>query len=125
VISIINDRADIALLADADGVHVGQTDSPARDVRKLDRHEKIVGVCTHTSIKAKRAYATARTTSASARSSAATTQDAPISSPAPLTPRQIAEQQSSSTRSQLPGITEQNVDEVWRPASRPPPSPPP
>ena len=31
VLSIINDRADIALAADADGVHVGQTDLPARD----------------------------------------------------------------------------------------------
>ncbi|HYO09762.1 MAG TPA: thiamine phosphate synthase [Tepidisphaeraceae bacterium] len=47
VISIINDRADVALLADADGVHVGQTDLPARDVRKLIGAGKILGVSTH------------------------------------------------------------------------------
>ena len=47
VISIINDRPDIAILADADGVHVGQEDFSAIEVRKLIGHEKIVGVSTH------------------------------------------------------------------------------
>ena len=47
VISIINDRADIALAADADGVHVGQTDLPARDARRIIGRDKIVGVSTH------------------------------------------------------------------------------
>jgi len=44
-ISIINDRADIAMLSDADGVHVGQTDLSVRDVRKIIG-SKIVGVST-------------------------------------------------------------------------------
>lgn len=47
VISIINDRPDIALLCNADGVHVGQTDLPAREVRKLIGPDKILGVSTH------------------------------------------------------------------------------
>ncbi len=47
VISIINDRADVALLAGADGVHVGQGDLPAREVRRLLGPDKIVGVSTH------------------------------------------------------------------------------
>ena len=47
VISIINDRADIALAADADGVHVGQTDLPAREARRIVGRDKIVGVSTH------------------------------------------------------------------------------
>ena len=47
VISIINDRADIAVLSDADGLHVGQTDFPAIDARKLIGPEKILGVSTH------------------------------------------------------------------------------
>ena len=47
IISIINDRPDIALLANADGVHVGQDDLPAVEVRKLVGHSKIVGVSTH------------------------------------------------------------------------------
>lgn len=41
---IINDRVDIALLCDADGVHVGQSDISAKDVRRLLGEDKIVGV---------------------------------------------------------------------------------
>jgi thiamine-phosphate pyrophosphorylase len=55
VISIINDRPDVALLAGADGVHVGQTDLPPRDVRKLIGTKKFVGVSTHNLDQAKRA----------------------------------------------------------------------
>src|SRR2546423_2494403 len=44
VLSIINDRPDIALLSGADGVHVGQDDLPAREARKLLGRDKIVGV---------------------------------------------------------------------------------
>jgi thiamine-phosphate pyrophosphorylase len=47
VLFIINDRPDIAMLAGADGVHLGQTDLPAREVRKLIGHKKILGVSTH------------------------------------------------------------------------------
>ncbi|MCX5870598.1 MAG: thiamine phosphate synthase [Deltaproteobacteria bacterium] len=32
---LLNDRLDIALLADADGMHVGQTDLPPEEIRKL------------------------------------------------------------------------------------------
>ena len=47
VISIINDRPDIAALTDADGVHVGQGDLSVKDVRSLLGSGKIVGVSTH------------------------------------------------------------------------------
>ncbi len=43
---IINDRPDIALLSDADGVHVGQNDLSVSDVRKLAGRQLIVGVST-------------------------------------------------------------------------------
>jgi len=55
VISIINDRPDIAILCDADGVHVGQSDLPPRDVRKLVGPNKIVGISTHNLHQAKQA----------------------------------------------------------------------
>ncbi|SHJ78402.1 thiamine phosphate synthase [Tepidibacter formicigenes] len=45
---IINDRVDIALLVDADGVHVGQKDIPAFEVRRLIGKNKILGVSTRT-----------------------------------------------------------------------------
>ncbi len=41
---IINDRVDIALAVDADGVHVGQSDLPANVVRGIIGEDKIVGV---------------------------------------------------------------------------------
>lgn len=44
---IINDRADIALAVDADGVHVGQEDLPLAAARKVLGPQKIVGVSTH------------------------------------------------------------------------------
>ncbi len=43
---IVNDRADIALLTDADGVHLGQEDMPIKYARKM-LPRKIIGVSTH------------------------------------------------------------------------------
>nr|NIW43722.1 thiamine phosphate synthase [Gammaproteobacteria bacterium] len=43
-IFIVNDRVDIALTTDADGVHVGQDDLPAVETRKLIGSDKILGV---------------------------------------------------------------------------------
>lgn len=45
-LSIINDRPDIALLADADGVHVGQTDLPLSALQKLLPASAITGIST-------------------------------------------------------------------------------
>ena len=45
---VVNDRADLAALADADGVHVGQDDLSPADVRRLVGPERIVGLSTHT-----------------------------------------------------------------------------
>ena len=44
---LINDRVDIALAAEADGVHLGQSDMPCLAARKLLGHEKIIGVTVH------------------------------------------------------------------------------
>jgi thiamine-phosphate pyrophosphorylase len=44
---IVNDRADIALAVDADGVHVGQEDLPLAAARKVLGSKKIIGVSTH------------------------------------------------------------------------------
>jgi thiamine-phosphate pyrophosphorylase len=41
---IINDRVDVALAADADGVHIGQSDMAYEDVRRLVGPDKIVGL---------------------------------------------------------------------------------
>ena len=44
---IVNDRADIAALTGADGVHLGQGDLPLADVRRLLRPGALVGRSTH------------------------------------------------------------------------------
>ncbi len=44
---IVNDRPDIALLAEADGVHLGQDDLPVREARRLLGAEALIGVSTH------------------------------------------------------------------------------
>ncbi len=49
---IINDRVDLALAVDADGVHIGQDDLPAEVVREI--FDGIVGVSAHTVEEAKR-----------------------------------------------------------------------
>ncbi|MGR5061519.1 thiamine phosphate synthase [Photobacterium sp. DNB22_13_2] len=41
---IINDRVDVALAVDADGVHLGQSDMPAEIARRLIGDEKILGL---------------------------------------------------------------------------------
>ena len=45
---VINDNVDIALAMDADGVHVGQSDMEAGDVRKKLGPDKIIGVSAQT-----------------------------------------------------------------------------
>ncbi|MDQ1350595.1 MAG: Thiamine-phosphate synthase [Acidobacteriota bacterium] len=44
---IVNDYIDIALLAGADGVHLGQDDIPIAEARKITPPDFIIGVSTH------------------------------------------------------------------------------
>lgn len=44
---IMNDRPDLAVLTDADGVHVGQDELTVRDARRIVGPHKLVGVSTH------------------------------------------------------------------------------
>ncbi|WP_296881027.1 thiamine phosphate synthase [uncultured Methanobrevibacter sp.] len=52
---IINDRVDVAMAIDADGVHVGQSDMPCDVTRKLIGADKILGVSAATIDEAKKA----------------------------------------------------------------------
>lgn len=52
---IVNDHIDIAMLVDADGVHVGQDDLPVAEVRKLLGAGKCVGLSTHSPEQARKA----------------------------------------------------------------------
>ena len=52
---IVNDRPDLALLAEADGVHVGQEELMVDDVRKVVGPDLLVGVSTHSLAQARQA----------------------------------------------------------------------
>jgi thiamine-phosphate pyrophosphorylase len=45
---IMNDRPDIARLAGADGVHLGQEDLPSKEARRIGGPDMLIGVSTHT-----------------------------------------------------------------------------
>ena len=52
---IVNDKVDIAIRCAADGVHVGQEDMKAEDVRRRVGENMIIGVSAHTVEEARRA----------------------------------------------------------------------
>ena len=52
---IMNDRADLALITDADGVHLGQDDLSVAQARKILGAQKVVGVSTHNLSQAQKA----------------------------------------------------------------------
>jgi thiamine-phosphate pyrophosphorylase len=47
VLFIMNDRPDLARLAEADGVHLGQDDLPVKEARRIVGTDALVGVSTH------------------------------------------------------------------------------
>ncbi len=47
VVFIVNDSVEIALLCEADGIHIGQDDMDIEDVRALLGEDKIIGLSTH------------------------------------------------------------------------------
>jgi thiamine-phosphate pyrophosphorylase len=49
---IVNDFIDLALVVDADGVHIGQDDLPPEKVRSLIGDEMLLGLSTHSSAQA-------------------------------------------------------------------------
>jgi len=49
-IFIVNDRADTAYLSGADGLHLGGTDIPVSDARKVIGKKKIIGKTCHSSL---------------------------------------------------------------------------
>jgi len=108
---IINDRPDVAVLARADGVHVGQGDLSPADVRKIVGEEMLIGVSTHNLDQARRAV----------REGADYIGVGPVFKSGTKTrefiagldyAKQVAEQISAIPVVAIAGITEQNVDEV-------------
>src|SRR5262249_4648990 len=109
---IVNDRADIALACEADGVHLGQEDLPLHAARKM-MGDRIIGISTHSTEQAKEAedggadyigfgpmFGT--TTKATGYSARGLTMLGQVRDPGRVPIVAIG------------GITETNVSEVWR-----------
>ena len=47
VLFVMNDRPDIAVMAEADGVHLGQDDLPVSSARRIIGSDMLIGVSTH------------------------------------------------------------------------------
>ena len=54
---VVNDRPDVARIAFADGVHVGQDDLPPADVRRLMPYPALVGLSAHDTVQIRSAPA--------------------------------------------------------------------
>ncbi|MBK5281866.1 MAG: thiamine phosphate synthase [Nitrospiraceae bacterium] len=57
VLFIVNDRCDLALAVNADGVHLGQGDLPLDLARKVMGPDKLIGISTHNSDQVREAIA--------------------------------------------------------------------
>ena len=55
VLFLVNDRCDLALAIDADGVHLGQSDLPYLKARQLLGGQKYIGLSTHNAAQVKEA----------------------------------------------------------------------
>jgi thiamine-phosphate pyrophosphorylase len=110
VISLINDRVAIAIATGADGCHVGQTDLPAREARKLLGAGKVLGVSTHNIEQARQAVRDGADYIGVGPFFKSTTKTRDFIA-GPDYARRVAESVPVPAVA-IAGITEQNVDEV-------------
>jgi thiamine-phosphate pyrophosphorylase len=109
---IVNDRVDVALACDADGVHLGQEDLPLAVGRKLIG-DKIIGISTHDLDQARDAEQNGADYIGFGPMFGTSTKDTGYAARGVEMLRQIRE------RVNLPivaigGINEQNVQQVWQ-----------
>lgn len=110
VLCVINDRPDIAVLAGADGVHLGQDDLPAAEVRRVVGAQMLVGVSTQRIEQARQAVLDGADYIGVGPMFRSTTKSRDIL-PGPAYARQVVESITIPAVA-IAGITEQNVDEV-------------
>jgi thiamine-phosphate pyrophosphorylase len=108
---LMNDRCDVARIAGADGVHLGQTDLPCTEVRKLLGPEAIIGVSTERLEQARQALADGTTYLATGPMFHTTTKEKPrIAGPAYAA--EVVKAFPGIPVVAIGGITPQNVAEV-------------
>jgi thiamine-phosphate pyrophosphorylase len=110
---IVNDRADIAALCDAGGVHVGQEDLSAEDARVMCGDRRWVGVSTHNLDQFRAALETSADYIAVGPVFATTTKK----NPDPVVGLEFVERARAMTRKPIVaigGITTENAESVYR-----------
>ena len=110
---IVNDHADLAFLADADGLHVGQGDLTVADARRIIKPEQIVGRSNYTVQQAVESEAMGTDHVAIGNVYATTTKES-IRRRAPIGPEtvQAAKEAVDVPVVAIGGITEENVEPV-------------
>jgi thiamine-phosphate pyrophosphorylase len=109
---IVNDRVDIALACEADGVHLGQEDLPLHAARKL-MGDRIIGISTHSTEQAKEAQDGGADYIGFGPMFGTTTKETGYSARGLVMLRQVREAVRIPIVA-IGGITEGNVNEVWR-----------
>ena len=109
---IVNDRVDIALASDADGVHLGQEDLPLHAARKLIG-QKIIGISTHDLEQAREAEHCGADYIGFGPMFGTTTKETGYSTRGAHMLREVREAVSLPIVA-IGGITEANVAQVWR-----------
>ena len=109
---IVNDRVDIALACEADGVHLGQEDLPLHAARKL-MGDRIIGISTHSMEQAKEAEDGGADYIGFGPMFGTTTKATGYSARGPAMLRQVREAVSIPIVA-IGGITEGNVKQVWQ-----------
>jgi thiamine-phosphate pyrophosphorylase len=110
--AIVNDRADIAWLSGADGVHVGQEDLPVEHAREIVGPERIVGYSTHNLVQALEAEQSSADYIAIGPVFATTSKENPDPIVSRLELRQIRRQVKKPLVA-IGGITSQNAAELF------------
>lgn len=109
---IVNDRVDIALACEADGVHLGQEDLPLHATRKLMAN-KMIGVSTHEVEQAREAERGGADYIGFGPMFGTTTKETGYSARGPAMLRRVRDSVSIPIVA-IGGITEGNVNEVWQ-----------
>jgi thiamine-phosphate pyrophosphorylase len=109
---IVNDRVDIALASNADGVHLGQEDLPLHAARKLIG-EKIIGISTHGLEQAREAEQCGADYIGFGPMFSTTTKETGYPARGARMLREVREAVSLPIVA-IGGITEANVAQVWR-----------
>jgi thiamine-phosphate pyrophosphorylase len=110
---IVNDRADIALACNADGVHLGQDDLPLQAARRILGPDKVIGISTHDLDQARSAELNGADYIGFGPIFGSTTKDTGYS------PRGLEMLREIRAAVKIPivaigGINESNVAEVWK-----------